>query len=189
MSGRPNTTRIAIIAVVAAFFISSFSLSALVLWDATRNKDDGSSEEDQNAQLQEQLDQQNKEQTMNNQPLEGYQAETFDKASVNKLKVEVLKQGNGQQAKPESNVTANYFGWTSDAKIFDSSRKDGKTMPVPFPLNGVIEGWTEGLSGIKAGSVVKLTIPADKAYKEAGRPPVIGPNEPLAFIIELVEVK
>lgn len=122
-------------------------------------------------------------------PLEGYAAEAFDKASVTELKVDTLVQGDGTAAKADSTVSANYFGWTSDGKIFDSSNQDGKTLPVEFPLNGVIQGWAQGLTGVKAGSFVKLTIPASMAYAETGSAPSIGPNEPLQFIVELREVK
>ncbi len=124
------------------------------------------------------------------EPLDGYSAEAFDKAGVTALKVETLKAGEGKAASKTSTVSANYFGWTSDGKIFDSSKKDGVTTPVSFPLNQVISGWTEGLSGIKEGSVVKLTIPGAKAYGANGAPQAgIGPNEPLVFIVELKTVK
>lgn len=123
------------------------------------------------------------------EPLDGYTAEPFDKAAVTELKVEELKAGEGKEATAESTLTVNYFGWTSDGTIFDSSKKDGKTEPIDFSLGGVISGWTEGLAGAKPGSVRKLTIPAEKAYGEAGNPPAIGPNEPLVFIVEVKDVK
>lgn len=134
-------------------------------------------------------EQQEKEAKVKKEPLDGYAAESFDKASVTVLKVEELQPGTGKEATESSTVKANYFGWTSDGTIFDSSKRDGTTSPVEFPLNQVIKGWTEGLTGAKEGSVRKLTIPADKAYGEAGSPPTIGPNEPLVFIVELKTVK
>ncbi len=126
---------------------------------------------------------------MPKEPLTGYSAEPFDKSSVAGLKVEELKPGDGQAATADSTVKANYFGWTSDGKIFDSSQRGETATPVEFPLNGVIKGWTNGLTGVKAGAVVKLIIPADQAYGASGSPPNIGPNEPLEFIVQLVEVK
>ena len=123
-----------------------------------------------------------------NQPLEGYDVAAFDKASVTELKVETLKEGTGAEASPSSTVSANYFGWTSDGTIFDSTNKNGVTTPIDFGLNQVITGWTEGLTGVKEGSVVKLSIPSDKAYGAQGGGS-IGPNEPLVFIVELVKVK
>lgn len=132
---------------------------------------------------------QQEEPQVNKEPLDGYQAEAFDKSGVAQLKVEELKPGTGKAAEPSSTVQANYFGWTSDGKIFDSSKRDGVTSPATFPLNQVIPGWTQGLTGVKEGAVVKLTIPADQAYGEMGSPPLIGPNEPLVFIVELKAVQ
>lgn len=123
-----------------------------------------------------------------NKPLDGYQAEAFDKNSVTVVKVETLKQGDGATLKADSKILANYFGWTSDGAIFDSTNKDGMTTPIEFGLDGVIKGWTEGLTGVKVGSVVKLTIPSDKAYGDTdtgmGRP-----TGPLVFIVEVKELK
>lgn len=120
-------------------------------------------------------------------PLEGYSAEPFDAASVKELKVETLVQGDGVEATESSTVNANYFGWTADGKIFDSTNKDGTVTPIDFGLNQVIQGWTKGLTGVKAGSTVKLVIPADQAYgttTQGGQP-----AGPLTFIVELKEVK
>lgn len=122
------------------------------------------------------------------EPLDGYQAEPFDPSTVTELKVETLKEGESDTtATTESTVTANYFGWTTDGKIFDSSKKDGVATPIPFKLSEVIKGWTEGLTGARVGGVYKLMIPADKAYGSAddgsGRP--VGP---LAFIVEVKEI-
>ena len=123
-----------------------------------------------------------------NKPLEGYQAEKFDKTSVTELKVETLKQGDGAELKADSTINANYFGWTADGQIFDSTNKSGTTTPIDFNLAQVIKGWTEGLTGVKVGSVVKLSIPADKAYGDvddgSGRP--VGP---LVFIVDVKSLK
>ena len=142
-----------------------------------------------NAQMDQQNAQDTQKQLMeqmakSNRPLEGYEATPFDKDSVTELKVEVLKQGDGEELAADSTLTANYFGWTYDGKIFDSTNKDGTVTPIDFSLAGVIKGWTEGLAGQKVGSVVKLTIPADKAYGSVdngdGRP-----FGPLAFVVEI----
>lgn len=123
-----------------------------------------------------------------NRPLDGYQAEAFDPAAVTELKTETLKEGDGAVATADSTVVANYFGWTSDGAIFDSSNKNGTATPISFGLKQVIKGWSEGLTGVKAGSTVKLTIPAEKAYgsTDNGSGTPVGPLE---FIVELKEVK
>ena len=139
--------------------------------------------------VQKQAQEAQKQQQLSNKPLSGFEATPFDKATITELKVETLKEGTGPAATPESTVSANYFGWVSDGTIFDSTNKNGTTTPIEFGLGQVITGWKEGLTGVKEGSTVKLSIPSDKAYGSQGAGGVIGPNEPLVFIVELVKVK
>jgi len=180
---KENAKRAAILMAALGFVFSSVAVTVLYF---VQNKN---SSTDANQQVADQAKQQQEAQAMN-EPLDGYNAEAFDKTAITALKVDVLKQGDGTAATASSTVSANYFGWTSDGKIFDSSQKQGAAAsPVSFPLSGVIKGWTNGLTGVKAGSVVKLTIPADQAYGATGSPPTIGANEPLEFIVELKEVK
>jgi FKBP-type peptidyl-prolyl cis-trans isomerase len=177
---KENAKRAVILLAVAGFIFSSVAITILATMESKKT--------DSTAQQQADLLKQIQEQQAPKQPLEGYSATAFDAASVTELKVETLKEGDGKAATAESTVNANYFGWTSDGKIFDSTNKGGTATPIDFPLNGVIAGWTEGLTGVKQGSVVKLTIPAEKAYgaedKGDGRP-----FGPLEFIVELKEVK
>jgi peptidylprolyl isomerase len=122
-----------------------------------------------------------------NRPLDGYSATSFDADSVKELKVETLVEGSGETLKEDSKISATYFGWTSDGKIFDSSNKDGTVTPAEFGLGQVISGWKEGLTGVKVGSTVKLTIPADMAYgsTDTGTGQPVGP---LQFIVEVKEL-
>ncbi len=142
----------------------------------------------QQAEYEKLVKQSQEEQQKASEPLDGYNAESFDASSVKELKVDTLVQGEGEELKSDSTISANYFGWTSDGKIFDSSKKSGTVTPIEFSLAGVIPGWTEGLTGVKVGSVVKLTIPAEKAYGStddgSGRP--VGP---LQFIVDVKELK
>lgn len=123
-----------------------------------------------------------------NKPLEGYEATPFDKDSVTELKTEVLKEGDGADVAADSTISSNYFGWTYDGSIFDSTNQNGTTTPREFSLAQVIKGWTQGLTGQKVGSTVKLTIPADLAYGNtdtgSGQP-----YGPLMFIVEIKELK
>ncbi len=102
------------------------------------------------------------------------------------LQTKDLVVGKGEKV---TDITKSYswnyegVGW-SNGKVFDSSFERG--APIPFALNQVIPGWTEGLKGIKVGGRRVLLIPADQAYGEAGSPPAIGPNESLVFVVDLV---
>lgn len=180
---KEHAKRAVILLAVAGIIFSSVAITVMYFMQSS----DTSSQADIQKQLQEQMKQQ-QEEDMPKEPLTGYEATPFDGASITELKVETLKQGDGPVASAESTVSANYFGWTSDGKIFDSSQRGGTANPVEFPLSGVISGWTQGLTGVKQGSVVKLLIPAEMAYGAVdngdGRP-----FGPLAFIVELKEVK
>jgi FKBP-type peptidyl-prolyl cis-trans isomerase FkpA len=123
-----------------------------------------------------------------NKPLDGYKAEAFDKASVTELKVETLKEGDGAVLAADSTISANYFGWNAKGQIFDTTNKTGTATPIDFSLAKVIAGWTEGLTGVKVGSTVKLSIPADKAYGDVDTG-TGQPTGPLVFIVEVKALK
>lgn len=161
---------------------------AMILAPQNEKVDQQQQEKDY-AEYQKQVEAQALAHAASSKALDGYAAEAFDKASVAELKVETLKQGDGEALTADSTANLNYFGWTSDGKIFDSTNQNGTTTPTDISLSGVIPGWTQGLTGVKAGSTVKLTIPAALGYAEAGSAPLIGPNEPLQFIIEVKELK
>ncbi|MES2971358.1 MAG: FKBP-type peptidyl-prolyl cis-trans isomerase [Patescibacteria group bacterium] len=107
---------------------------------------------------------------------------------VDKLESIDLEQGTGDEVKPGDKVTAHYTGAIAkDGTIFQSSLDTGQ--PVPFSLNGVIKGWTEGVPGMKVGGKRRLLIPAALAY---GSTPPQGSGIPadadLVFDIEMVKV-
>ncbi len=140
------------------------------------------------ADFQKQQEEAARQRAASSKPLEGYSAEAFDAAGVSELTSEVLSAGDGAEVTATSTIEANYFGWTADGKIFDSTNQNGTVSPATFSLEQVIQGWTKGLTGKKVGDVVKLMIPTDMAY---------GPNAaasgqpagPLAFIVEIKSIK
>lgn len=164
---------------------------AMMLAPQNEATDTAKSQEEYQKMLAQYQEEQKKSREANakaSQPLDGYTAAAFDATSATELKVETLVEGTGEILKADSTISANYFGWTSDGKIFDSSKKNGTATPVEFSLTGVIKGWTEGLTGVKVGSTVKLTIPADKAYG-ATDDGSGNPTGPLQFIVEVKELK
>lgn len=101
---------------------------------------------------------------------------------------EDLKPGAGATVGANDTVTAHYIGVScSTGKIFDSSYS--RNAPVPFSLNGVIKGWKEGIPGMQVGGQRLLGIPSDLGYGPTGNPPDIAPDEPLWFVVEIVETK
>ena len=80
-------------------------------------------------------------------------------------------------------VTANYTGWTTDGKEFDSSRKSGK--PLVYALTGLIAGWQDVFPLIGVGETARIWVPEELAYKgKPGRPQGM-----LVFDIELLDTK
>lgn len=103
-----------------------------------------------------------------------------------KLYYQVIKKGHGAIPKKTDTVTVNYKGTLADGTVFDSSYKRGE--PTSFPLNGVIKGWTEGLSHMPVGATWKFYIAPDYAYGKMA-PATIGPNQALVFKVDLLSIK
>lgn len=104
------------------------------------------------------------------------------------LQYKVLKAGDGATPTATSTVVAHYEGKLTDGRVFDSSVARGE--PATFPVNRLIPGWQEALQRMKVGDKWQLFVPPELAYGENGPPgSIIGPNEPLIFEMELLEVK
>ncbi len=101
------------------------------------------------------------------------------------LQYRIIKEGDGPVPAATSNVTVHYVGTLMDGTEFDSSRRRGQ--PATFSVTGVIEGWTEGLQLMKAGSVFEFYIPPSLGYGQNGNQR-IPPNALLIFEVELLEV-
>jgi peptidylprolyl isomerase len=107
---------------------------------------------------------------------------------VTELVVEDEVEGTGKAATPGSTVTAHYVGYlAANGEVFDSSWERG--APATFPLDSVIEGWSEGIPGMKEGGRRTLVIPAAKAYGE-NPPPGSGipADADMVFVVDLVSV-
>lgn len=192
MASKNRGQRIGIWIIAIVMTVGTIGSFFVIILQNDNNKvDQAKQEKEYAAQLAEYQKQQAaaaKKNAENSEPLEGYSVETFDAASVTELKVEVLEEGSGDALKASDSINASYFGWLADGTIFDSSnKKDADDAPVTFGLSGVITGWTEGLTGVKVGSVVRLTIPATKAYgiSESG---IIPANSPLRFIVKVHKI-
>ncbi len=105
------------------------------------------------------------------------------------LTVHDIVKGKGPKAKIGDELTVQYVGVTfSTGEQFDASWDNGQ--PFSFQLGGdVIEGWNRGLKGMRKGGRRELTIPPTLAYGAQGSPPAIGPNEPLVFVMDLVDLR
>ena len=100
-----------------------------------------------------------------------------------------VETGTGAEAEPGTVVTVHYTGMlTIDNSVFDSSVERGEPFQFPLGAGMVIDGWEEGIAGMKVGGKRHLIIPPDLAYGERGFGDVIPPDSYLTFDVELLDV-
>ena len=104
------------------------------------------------------------------------------------LYYEDLEQGGGQEAASGDQVVVHYSGWLPNGEQFDSSR-GGDPFLFDLGAGNVIQGWDEGVAGMRVGGRRRLVIPPDLGYGERGAGGVIPPNATLVFEVELLEVR
>jgi peptidylprolyl isomerase len=97
--------------------------------------------------------------------------------------------GEGAEAVSGMTVTVHYVGvsW-SNGQQFDASWD--RMEPFRFGLGAgqVIQGWDQGVAGMRVGGRRTLQIPPDLGYGPRGAGGVIGPNETLVFVVDLLAV-
>lgn len=101
--------------------------------------------------------------------------------------IEILKSGDGAEAKNGDQVTVNYVGTLENGQKFDASADHGGTFSFNLGAGEVIQGWDIGVAGMKVGEKRKLTIPPELGYG-ANDLGVIPPNSTLIFEIDLLKI-
>ncbi len=116
---------------------------------------------------------------------------SFNAADITSVTWTDLKVGDGAEVTDTEFVdySAFYIGWLSDETVFDSSF-DNASNPTSLitPLGGtteMIQGWLDGIVGMKIGGVREISIPSALAYgaQEQGTIPA---NSPLRFVVMLI---
>jgi peptidylprolyl isomerase len=105
------------------------------------------------------------------------------------LLVDDLTVGDGPEAAAGQSVEVHYVGvsW-STGEEFDASWNRGTTFRFGLGQGQVIPGWDQGVQGMRVGGRRRLTIPSHLAYGSRGAGGVIGPDETLVFVVDLVSV-
>jgi peptidylprolyl isomerase len=102
------------------------------------------------------------------------------------LVVRDITVGEGAEAVAGAQVLVPYLGVEFETgEEFDSSWNRGE--PIEFPLRGLIQGWQDGIPGMKVGGRRELTIPPALAYGPAGGGHRLA-GKTLVFVIDLLEV-
>jgi FKBP-type peptidyl-prolyl cis-trans isomerase FkpA len=109
------------------------------------------------------------------------------------LQYEDITVGSGTEAQAGKYVTVHYTGWLQNAdgsagSKFDSSKDRNDPFEFPLGAGHVIQGWDQGVQGMKVGGVRKLVIPSSLGYGARGAGGVIPPNATLIFEVELLAV-
>ena len=111
----------------------------------------------------------------------------FDAASVTELKKEDIVVGDGETINQESAFVAYYLGWNPAGKIFDGSI-DGDSLKTPLAVapGAVIQGWSQGVDGMKVNGIREITIPSELAYGPTGSGEDIPADTPLKFVVLII---
>jgi FKBP-type peptidyl-prolyl cis-trans isomerase len=117
------------------------------------------------------------------------QNQSIQEEKFTELQKEDVVVGEGKEAKNGDTVSVHYTGTLKDGTVFDSSVERGTPFSFTLGAGEVIQGWDQGVAGMKEGGKRTLKIPSDLAYGARGAGELIGPNEDLIFEVELLEVK
>jgi peptidylprolyl isomerase len=106
------------------------------------------------------------------------------------LQVEDLTVGEGDEATPGHEVDVHYVGvsWSTGDE-FDASWNRGDSFRFGLGKGQVIQGWDQGVAGMKVGGRRRLTIPPALGYGDRGAGGAIAPGETLVFVVDLLGVR
>lgn len=106
------------------------------------------------------------------------------------LVVEDLAEGDGPEAGAGNDVSVHYVGvsW-SNGRQFDSSWDRGEEFQFSLGAGQVIQGWDQGVAGMRLGGRRRITIPPHLGYGPRGAGGVIKGNETLVFVVDLLAVR
>jgi peptidylprolyl isomerase len=99
-----------------------------------------------------------------------------------------LTVGAGAEAMVGSTVSVHYTGWLANGTEFDSNQEPSAPFTFELGSNFVIDGFDEGVTGMREGGIRKLVVPSSLGYGIGGNPPRIPSEATLVFDVELVEV-
>jgi peptidylprolyl isomerase len=113
-----------------------------------------------------------------------------DQAPSYQLELEDIAVGDGDEAVLGRVVEVHYVGvsWQT-GRQFDASWDRGQTFKFGLGKGQVISGWDQGVAGMKVGGRRRITIPPMLAYGKRGAGNVIGPDETLVFVVDLIAVR
>jgi peptidylprolyl isomerase len=171
--------RVFVLVMAAAFLFTTVGTSVALIWSMiNENKNKGAAAE----QLQQatQHNDQNNPNALKGKPMQDF----TPVAKVDQLQIIDQQEGAGEAVAAGANVTVDYTGAiAATGKVFESSLDSGQK--ATFGLDQVIDGWKQGLVGMKVGGKRRLLIPAAQAYGAQSPSADIPANADLVFDITL----
>ena len=105
------------------------------------------------------------------------------------LVVTEITEGDGAEATSGSTVSVHYVGVAhSTGEEFDASYNRGAPLDFRLGVGQVIQGWDQGVEGMKVGGRRQLVIPPHLGYGDRGAGGAIKPGETLIFVVDLIDV-
>jgi FKBP-type peptidyl-prolyl cis-trans isomerase len=109
------------------------------------------------------------------------------------LKIKDLQMGQGSGAVTGQVATIHFVGWIDEqgarGREIYNSRAQGQPVSFVIGTDGVMQGWNEGVLGMKPGGKRMLLVPPGMAYGKRKVEGVVPENASLMFRIELIELK
>ena len=106
------------------------------------------------------------------------------------LEITDVVEGDGAEATAGSTVQVHYVGVAhSTGEEFDASYNRGTPLQFRIGVGQVIQGWDQGVEGMKVGGRRQLVIPPHLGYGDRGAGGVIKPGETLIFVVDLLDVR
>jgi FKBP-type peptidyl-prolyl cis-trans isomerase len=170
--------RVFVLVMAAAFLFTTIGTSVALIWSMVNENKSSNTPANKTQQ----------QAATNPNALKGKPMQDFTPVpKVDELQATDLQEGTGAVVAAGANVTVDYTGAiASTGKVFESSIDSGQK--ATFGLDQVIDGWKEGLVGMKVGGKRRLLIPAAKAYGAQSPSADIPANSDLVFDITLYSV-
>lgn len=203
----PKSQRIGIWVIAVVMLVGTIGSFAVMVLASDNDRKDQAEQQKLIEEYQKQMEEAQKEEqekadklSVTHYPIfKGYESspKQFDPKKVgDDVSKKDLKIGAGTELRKGDNYQVYYIGWNPDGKVFDSSF-DGASLKYPLDTTdpaiggptGLVEGWQEGVIGMKVGGVREITIPSELGYKDQDRGELLRPNTPMKFVMYLIEIK
>ena len=108
------------------------------------------------------------------------------------LRIKDLQPGQGNGAVVGQVATIHFVGWIDEqgarGRELYNSHSQGQPVSFVIGTDGVMQGWNEGVLGMKPGGKRMLLVPPGMAYGARKIEGVVPENTALMFRIELISL-